>query len=568
MFARPIAKDRIAPDMSATDKAEKISSPDEKARKTGFLEGLKESLYNSRLYDLTLNSKVPDSIRGTPVDPWPANADKARALLDGFFPYHGRKIPLAENVWDKNWAGPGARAALNGFGWLNHLRFLGTAKAADMAASLCQSWLKSNDHWDVETWRGDVLGRRLAAWFVNFSFITGQADIDLRRNLLKSAARQEKHLARTLHDQPRNSSRITALKGMIYCGVCLPGQEDRLNAGLAALAKELTQQVHPDGGHFERCPSLQLDILKDLIDIRELLILAQVEMPEALQNAIDRMAPMLRGYRHGDGKLALFNDGKEEDAALIDMALTKSEVRARAPSNAPHTGYQRMNAGRALIIMDTGKPPPQGSDRKAHLGTLGFEFSIGKTRLIVNCGAHREDSPVWHQALRATAAHSTLTIDDTNTIEVLDNGSLADNLTEVTSLRREADGNIWLETGHNGYQKLFGCHHRRNLYLSASGEDLRGEDIIEGTGGKTYAIRFHLHPAIKASRIQDGSGILIQLPDGAGWRFITNGQQLSLEESIYFGDSDDPRRSEQIVITGTLNGDGARAKWAFSKIGG
>ena len=59
---------------------------------------------------------------------------------------------------------------------------------------------------------------------------------------------------------------------------------------------------------------------------------------------------------------------------------------------------------------------PRGADRFAHAGTLSFEMSVGRDRLIVNCGAAPAAEADWRDALRATAAHSTLVPADTNKI--------------------------------------------------------------------------------------------------------------------------------------------------------
>ena len=77
---------------------------------------------------------------------------------------------------------------------------------------------------------------------------------------------------------------------------------------------------------------------------------------------------MLRFFRHGDRRLALFNDSLEEDGVLIDLVLTRSEAKGAAPSHAIHTGFDRLQAGRSLVIVDTGRPPPRGFDESAHAG--------------------------------------------------------------------------------------------------------------------------------------------------------------------------------------------------------
>ena len=81
------------------------------------------------------------------------------------------------------------------------------------------------------------------------------------------------------------------------------------------------------------------------------------EPPHTLRNAHDRMAPMLRFFRHGDGALALFNGGAEGDPRTIAGLLARDEVRGQPFHHARHSGYQRLTAGRTLLLLDCGKAP-------------------------------------------------------------------------------------------------------------------------------------------------------------------------------------------------------------------
>ncbi len=130
------------------------------------------------------------------------------------------------------------------------------------------------------------------------------------------------------------------------------------------------------------------------------------------------MAPALRAMRHGDGGLALFNGSKEEQASLIELVLSQAGRTGRSPGSLTEGGFQRLQAGRTVLVVDCGRPPPPGVDRLAHAGTLSFELSVGRERVIVNCGAAPAAGPQWRDASRATAAHSTLTIADTNSSEL------------------------------------------------------------------------------------------------------------------------------------------------------
>ncbi len=160
------------------------------------------------------------------------------------------------------------------------------------------------------------------------------------------------------------AARLLALKGLLGGMAALGAAPQRLGRVVRLLERELPIQILADGGHRTRSPSVQLAVLRDLIDIRAVLRAANVGVPGALQQAIERMAPMLRFFRHGDLRLALFNNSIEEDGVIVDLVLTRSETRGQPPTQAPHTGFQRLYAGQSLVLVDTGAPPPHGLRRR------------------------------------------------------------------------------------------------------------------------------------------------------------------------------------------------------------
>ena len=221
-----------------------------------------------------------------------------------------------------------------------------------------------------------------------------------------------------------------------------------------------------------------MEVLADLVAIRETFIAAHIDVPAWLTGAIERMVPMLRALRHADGGLAFFNGANTGDPAVIDALLTKSEVKTRAISSAPHTGFHRLSAGRTTVLMDTGAPPLETAHKWAHAGTLAFEMSAGKDRIIVNCGMPEDTSPDWQQALRSTAAHSTMVVDDVNSSEINLDGGYIRQPGHVTSSRREIDGSAIIEASYDGYSKIFGLVHRRLIMLAPDGGEIQGEDFF------------------------------------------------------------------------------------------
>jgi uncharacterized heparinase superfamily protein len=287
-------------------------------------------------------------------------------------------------------------------------------------------------------------------------------------------------------------------------------------------------------------------------------------VPGALEQAIERMAPMLRFFRHGDRRLALFNNSVEEDGVIVDLALTRSETRGHAPAQAPHSGFQRLQAGQSLVLVDTGKPPPHGFDGEAHAGPLSFELSQGRERIVVNCGGYRGAKPSWRRVARASAAHSVLVVSDTNAVEIAADGALGRAPSLVRCERAEESGHQWIAATHDGYRPRFGLIYLRELYLAADGDDLRGEDKLTGRAGAVFAVRFHLHPAVEASLIEGGGGALLRLASGTVWRLRASGAEMSLGESIYLG-AGELQKTQQIVLSGTTGPSGAIVRWAIRR---
>jgi uncharacterized heparinase superfamily protein len=545
---------------------------------------LKRPVFALPIYRYSLTGVTPTALRATPPDPWPGDADLGAAIIQGVFTFAGRTVSNPTPLWAPAGVEPGWLAELHGFGWLRDLRAAGGDGARRAARDLVGAWLDENGSWSALAWDPLVGGQRLANWLACYEFFAASATIDFRHRLFSSIARQAQHLHRVLPAGLAGADVIAAVKGLIYAGVCLPGGEAWRRRGLAILERELAHQVLADGSHAERSPARHLAVLRDLIDLRAALHKAETHMggahagqthagqtgpPAELHGAIERMAPALRMFRHGDGGLALFNGSNEEEGWRVDMVLQRAGGRRRPWTEAPESGFQRLRAGRTIVLVDAGTPPPPGLDAHAHAGTTGIEVSIGRERLIVGCGA-RPGDPAWLWAQRATAAHSTLVLGDTNSSELLAEAGFG-RRARVTRVRREeAEGSTWLEVVHDGYRHGFGQVQRRRLYLAADGFDLRGEDRLDpyrrDARGAPFTVRFHLHPEVQASLAQGGDAALLRLPKGGGWQLRAGGADLSLEQSIYLGRSGEIRRSQQVVLSGQCEPQGMKVKWALRRI--
>ena len=521
----------------------------------------------SRVPSLRLG-RVPEAPALPVRDPWPGDAANGARLLKGELAWNGAVWRLAPGGWADTSGHEALRAAAHGFGWLRDLRALGTDAARARARVLVTDWIATPGLERLAE-RPDVMGARITAWLGHYDFFVASADDGFRHRFMSRLIADARTLAASLPADEVDGRSLTAIKGLIASAVALPDHAAHLTRALRYLPQEIARQVLPDGAHGERSPASQLRALQDLTEIRALLQASQTQPPAALASAIERMAPALRALRHGDGGLVLFNGSKEESPSLIDLVLTQAGRGGRAPAGLPEGGFHRMQAGRSVLVLDGGPPPPPGTDRLAHAGTLSLELSIGRERLIVNCGGMPASLGAWSDAARATAAHSTLVITDTNSSELRAAGTKPGGLgrrPEVVDVQRqEANGAHRLEATHDGYRRLSGAIHRRCLYMAESGDDIRGEDAVEASEPLSFVVRFHLHPLVIPSLQQDGETVVLRLASGATWRFRALGAAVSLEESVYLG-GESPRGSQQIVLTGTKDGPQI-VKWALNKVG-
>jgi uncharacterized heparinase superfamily protein len=534
----------------------------------------------SWLYRRSLRGPLADHIAFSPHDATARRLEDADALLKGRFRFHGQMVEAGQgSIFDAPPPSPAWAEALHGFAWLPPLALAGGEPARALATALIAEWVARHHRYGEPAWAPEVVARRLMALFSHGRLVIVNSDMLWRSKLFVSLREQSRILERIGGEAPDGVARLETAAALALSGICLDDCPARLEAGLKRLEGEIERQILPDGGHVSRSPQALLDAYRLVMMVMDALTALHIEPPHPLLNARDRMAPMLRFFRHGDGGLALFQGGQECDPRTISGLLARDPVRGQPFQHARYSGYQRLAAGRTILQLDCGKVPDGEFARMAHAGFLAFELSTGPYRIIVNCGAGGLSHPDWNEPLRATAAHSTVSLDEAWSAALLPPGPARDLLGPRLlagplhpSTRRSETGLGWMvEASHDGYAPSFGFTHERKLTLSPQGQILTGADRLVPAPGRAkavaFALRFHIHPEVRVSRLE-GGGILLKLPNGEGWRFRHGGGALSIADSIYLGGAA-IRRSEQLVISGTALADKpTEMAWVFEQISG
>ncbi|WP_294292150.1 heparinase II/III family protein [uncultured Sphingomonas sp.] len=534
--------------------------------------------WRTPLHGLRLRGKHPLKLITVADDPFVGDPSRGRALLDGYISLRGERRAI-EGLDAKL---PGASRSfadhIHSFGWLRDLSTVAPRpQAAPIAETIMRAWLATHGEAVSEpAWRPDLTGKRLLAWVAHAPLILSSTDLVYRSSVLHALARGARHLERTADKAPAGAPRIAAWAGVITAGLMIPGGDPRRVFGEAGMIRALGLSVLDDGGTVTRQPAGQLDALMTLVALRAVYAARRMEMPADIEMAIGKLVPPLLGVAHGDRGLSSWQGGGPIAGDTIDAVIAASEIRTRPLRQARGWGYQRLANAGTLLIVDAAPPPVGQMVDGGCASTLAFEMSDGPNRLVVNCGGARAANAqlpdALAQGLRTTAAHSTLTLGDSNSTALNPDGTLGRGVGEVELARAETDTVSRIEASHDGYVRRYGMVHRRQIALGADGRDVRGEDSLLATGRTrrrteplTFAIRFHLAPTVEVSPTADGQAALLRLPGNILWQFRCKGGALAIEESLWIDGDGRPHPTEQLLVTGETPPGGTSVSWWFHR---
>jgi len=529
----------------------------------------------SLLSRLMGSRKHPLRLTAVPRDHVVGSRTAGDALLAGRYQLGDDAVPLA----DFDFAALGAHGplaeGLQGFSWLRDLAAAaGREKGARLAEALTARWLVAHGTRVDEAWAPELWGERILFWTAYAPYVLSSRDSGYRSALLNTLARGARHLDATADKAPPGLPRITAWAGVVAAALLIQGGLPRVARREAGLMRALAAAQFEDGGLMSRSPEEQVLLVDRLGLLRAAYFAAKQTLPDALESAAAAALAALHGVTMGDGGLSSWQSGNPGDAARLAALIEGCGLRARPLRQARGWGYQRLSALGTILVLDAAPPPPPKMV-SGSASTLAFELSDGGQRLVVNCGGPgtlpHALPPELVQALRTTAAHSTLTLDDTNSTAILDDGSLGKGVSDVGVERFEDNDSSRLVAGHDGYVRGFGLYHQRSVVLGNDGKEVRGNDQLLPKGRKKireaapFAIRFHLAPGIEATATADGMGAILRPPGAPPWNFRCRGARLSIEESLHVSGTGEVRPSLQLAVVGEVSALGGSTAWQFRR---
>ena len=305
---------------------------------------------------------------------------------------------------------------------------------------------------------------------------------------------------------------------------------------LQRLEEEIARQILPDGGHITRSPEALVHAYRHLVMVMDALTALDHEVPQPIRSAHDRIAPMLRFFRHGDGALALFNGGGESDpqddrGAARARRSARPAFRSCAPFGLSAHGGEPHACGHGLRHAAQGRVLPMPRMRDA----CHSNSAAGSQRIVVNCGAAarehdgtarcarpRRIPPSRWPTRRWPAILSEGFARDLIGARLLGGPSARRNAAPRDRRMAGASRQAMTAISTNSASSMSGAS---TLSPDGAIADRRRHARAQGAAVRErvpFAVRFHIHPDVRVSPSQ-GGGVLLKLPSGEGWRFRCGG---------------------------------------------
>ena len=436
----------------------------------------------------------------------------------------------------------GERGALSNIGWdgtdreklwrynqhyFDDLNAISAKSRYNWHPALLNDWVKNNPAGSGNGWEPYPTSLRIVNW-VKWAF----AGNGLTAECHLSLAIQTRWLTKRLEYHLLGNHLFSNAKALIFAGLYFKGSEadQWLAKGLKILGNEISEQILPDGGHFERSTMYHALALEDILDLINVfqsypgaLNKLQLEITTNLPHLATKMHRWLQVMSHPDGEISFFNDA----AFGIAPANTEIDDYAKRMGHPDEqnlndlewlesSGYARLEKGHAVAFLDMAPVGPDHLPGHAHADTLSFELSLFGQRVLVNSGTSCYGTSDERLRQRGTLAHNTVAINHQNSSEVWSGFRVARRAKPISPQVQSGDV-LSAQCAHSGYQRLPGSPQHHRGWTLANGQMI----IIDEVRGyhKNTEARFYFHPDVELSTGKNASKGVGELSNGKTFRW-------------------------------------------------
>ena len=499
----------------------------------------KKIYFSSRNYNKSLETKTPQQVYYNP-NPF---------LLSIITSYNDQSFKVSEIDPNVFWLEEKKDVqSMHSFFWLNLINRKTDHKNLK---KIIYIWMLKNSNYSKEIWETSTLSARIISWILNIDIILSNSTFDFRKNFLNCIVSQTNHLKNNIKFEKDFSKKIQILTTIILTGLVFKEYDKNFDFGLRELETLVKDFFDKDGFPFSRNPNDLIFFSKYLIFCKEIIKDSQKYIPEFLEEIIEKNVKCIHFIKTPNNQMPLFNG-----ANLTKFDQIEKYLESFKPDNKDNNlgGLYKVKHKNHFLFMDIESPPQKKFSKSYQSGPLSFEYFIDGIKIITNSGFGNLISKKIEKLSRLTACQSTLTINDTSItrfeksemINKVFGNSIQNSFKSFDHSSINASDLIGCTASNNGYEKKFGCIHKRELYINKESSFLKGVDhIYKAKDGYPirYAFRFHINPELNVVKTMSGSSALIQISKNKSLIFNVNNENLEIEKSIFLG--------EKKIIDGT-----------------
>ncbi len=521
----------------------------------------KKIYFLSKNYNKSLESKIPKQFYYNP-NPF---------LLSIITSYSGQSFKINEidpNVFwleDKK----NNTAQIHSFFWLN---LIDRKTDHQKLKKIIYIWMQKNSKYKKNIWETSTVSARVISWILNVDIILNNCTFDFKRNFLNCIISQTNHLKKNIKFEKNLSKKIEILTAIILTGVVFKEYEENFNIGIKELEILVKDFFDKDGFPLSRNPNDLIFFFKYFLFCKEVIKDSQKYIPEFLDDIIDKNLNCINFIKTPENQLPLFNGATLHTLSQIDKYL--ENLKSDKKNNC-FGGLFKIQHRNHFLIIDVDRPPKKKFSKSYQSGPLSFEYFLDNMKIITNSGFGNQISQKAELLSRLTACQSTLTINETS-ITKFEKNEMINKVfgNSIQNTFKSFDFSLINEkslkgcsSSNNGYEKRFGCIHKREIFIDTEENYLKGTDhILKAKDGYPirYAFRFHINPKLTVVKTMSGNSALIQISKNKSLLFTIKDENLEIEKSIFLGEKK-IIDSACITISGNLVNKNKIFNWEIRK---
>ena len=522
---------------------------------------LKKLYFSSKNYNKSLKSKTPKQIYYNP-NPF---------LLSIITPSNDQTFKISDIDPNIFWLENKKKDAdqMHNFFWLNLLDRKADHKKLK---KIIYIWMIKNSKYKRKIWETSTLSARIISWILNIDIILNNSTFDFKKNFLDCVVSQTNHLKKNIKFEKNISKKIEILTAIVLSGLVFKEYEENYNLGIKEIEILVKNFFDSNGFPLSRNPNDLIFFSKYFIFCKEVIKDSQKYVPEFLEDIIEKNLNCIRFIKTPNDCLPLFNGANSLKLSQIERYLEnfKSDNKKNI-----YGGLFKIKHKNHFILIDIDKPPQKKFSKSYQSGPLSFEYFLDGVKIITNSGFGNHISKKVELLSRLTACQSTLTINETSITKFEKNemvnkvfgNSIQNSFKSFEFSSKNESDIIGCSASNNGYEKKFGCTHKREIYIDKINNYLKGTDhIFKAKDGYPvrYAFRFHINPELNVIKTISGNSALIQISKNKSLLFTINNENLEIEKSIFLGEKK-IIDSNCITISGNLVNKNKIFNWEIRK---